>query len=60
MKKYVCELCGYEYNPAKGDLDSGIEPETEFEELPDDWVCPLCGAGKEDFEDAAVFGSNDY
>lgn len=51
MKKiYVCELCGYEYDPKVGDLDNGIEPETEFDELASDWVCPLCGAGKEDFE----------
>ena len=60
MKKYVCELCGYEYNPAKGDIDNGVEPGTEFDELPEDWVCPLCGAGKEDFEDASLFGSDDY
>jgi rubredoxin len=58
--KYVCELCGYEYNPAKGDIDNGVEPGTEFDELDENWVCPLCGAGKEDFEDMAVFGSNDY
>ena len=48
-KRYICELCGYEYIPAEGDPDSGIEPGTEFEDLPEDWVCPLCGAGKEDF-----------
>ena len=47
---YICELCGYEYNPEEGDLENGIEPGTDFEELSDDWVCPLCGAGKEDFE----------
>lgn len=46
---YACEICGYEYNPAEGDPDNGIEPGTEFEELPEDWVCPLCGATKEDF-----------
>lgn len=50
MKVYTCELCGYEYCVEKGDPDNGIEPETEFEELPDDWCCPLCGASKEDFE----------
>jgi rubredoxin len=60
VKKYVCELCGYEYNPAKGDVENGVEPGTEFDELSEDWVCPLCGAGKEDFEDASVFGSSDY
>lgn len=50
MKTYVCELCGYEYNPKLGDPDNGIEPGTVFEDLPDDWTCPLCGATKEDFE----------
>lgn len=47
---YVCELCGYEYKPANGDVENGIEPGTDFEDIPEDWVCPLCGAGKEDFE----------
>ncbi len=51
MKKYKCRVCGYVYDPEKGDPDSGIEPGTEFEELPDDWVCPVCGAGKEEFEE---------
>jgi rubredoxin len=50
MKIYVCELCGYEYKEINGDPDNGVDPETEFEDLPEDWVCPLCGAGKEDFE----------
>ncbi len=50
MKKYICTVCEYIYDPAKGDPDSGIEPGTAFEYLPDDWVCPLCGVGKEDFE----------
>ena len=50
MKKYICTVCEYIYDPAKGDQDSGIEPGTAFEDLPDDWVCPLCGVGKEDFE----------
>ena len=55
MKKiYVCELCGYEYDPKTGDPDNGIDPETEFDELAQDWVCPLCGAGKEDFETQEV------
>lgn len=47
---YVCELCGYEYRSEIGDPDNGIEANTDFEDLPEDWVCPLCGAGKEDFE----------
>ena len=49
MAKYVCDLCGYEYDPANGDPDSGVAPGTPIENLPADWVCPLCGAGKEDF-----------
>ena len=40
MKKYVCNVCGYEYDPAKGDPDSGIAPGTAFEDIPEDWVCP--------------------
>ena len=50
MKKYVCSVCGYVYDPAEGDPDGGIAPGTAFENLPDGWVCPVCGAGKEDFE----------
>lgn len=50
MKKYKCLLCGYIYDPAMGDPDNGVEPGTAFEDLPADWVCPECGAGKEDFE----------
>jgi rubredoxin len=50
MKKYVCSVCGYVYNPADGDPDSGIQPRTAFEDLPEDWVCPVCGAGKDSFE----------
>lgn len=49
MIVYVCELCGYEYNARLGDLDNGIDENTDFEDLPADWVCPLCGASKEDF-----------
>lgn len=50
MEKWVCKLCGYVYNPAEGDPDNGIEPNTAFEDLPEDWVCPVCGAGKDMFE----------
>jgi rubredoxin len=50
MKKYRCLKCGYIYNPAKGDPDSGVEPGTAFGDVPDDWVCPECGASKVDFE----------
>ncbi len=49
MKKYVCDVCGYIYDPEIGDPDSGIEPGMAFEDLPDDWVCPDCGAGKGEF-----------
>lgn len=49
MATYICELCGYVYNPSEGDPENGIAPNTDFEDLPDDWVCPLCGASKEDF-----------
>ena len=49
MKKYVCDTCGYVYDPAIGDPENGIEPGTAFEDLPEDWVCPLCGVGKEGF-----------
>lgn len=50
MDVYVCNLCGYEYNPAEGDPDAGIAAGVAFKDLPDDWVCPVCGAGKEEFE----------
>lgn len=50
MEKYVCNVCGYVYDPATGDPDNGIAPGTKFEDLPADWVCPLCGVGKDDFE----------
>lgn len=50
MVKYKCTVCGYIYDPEKGDPDSGIKPGIPFEELPDDWVCPVCGVGKDKFE----------
>ncbi len=50
MKKYKCLLCGYVYDPAVGDPDNGVAAGTAFEDLPDDWVCPECGAGKDEFE----------
>lgn len=49
MKNYVCEPCGYVYNPAEGDAEVGIEPGVAFENLPDDWACPICGVGKDMF-----------
>jgi len=53
---YRCTACDYVYDPAVGDPDNGVPPGTPFSELPDDWICPLCGMGKEDFEpsDAAA------
>lgn len=50
MDKYRCSVCGYVYNPEKGDPDSGIKPGTPFEDLPDDWTCPVCGASKDQFQ----------
>jgi flavin reductase (DIM6/NTAB) family NADH-FMN oxidoreductase RutF/rubredoxin len=50
MEKYVCKVCGYVYDPKKGDPDNGVAPGTKFEDVPEDWVCPVCGATKQDFE----------
>ena len=49
MKKYICDVCGYIYDPAVGDEDNGIKPGTPFENLPENWVCPICGATKDQF-----------
>lgn len=49
--KYICTICGWIYDPAVGDPDSGIEPGTEFADIPEDWVCPECGVGKDSFEE---------
>ncbi len=49
MKKYVCGVCGYVYDPEQGDPDRDVAPGTAFEALPDDWVCPDCGAEKDSF-----------
>ena len=49
MKKYVCEVCGWVYDPAVGDPDNGIAAGTAFEDLPESFVCPLCGVGKDQF-----------
>ena len=54
MRKFVCAICGYAYDVVEGDPDNGIEPETEFMEIPSDWICPLCGASKEDFIETEV------
>ena len=50
MDKYVCSPCGYVYDPAEGDPDNDIDPNTAFEDLPEDWCCPICGAAKDEFE----------
>ncbi len=50
MDIYECTICGYKYDPRVGDTENDIEPGTPFEELPDDWVCPVCDAGKDAFE----------
>ena len=50
MDKYICTVCDWVYDPEIGDPEHGIAPGTKFEDIPDDWVCPLCGGGKEDFE----------
>lgn len=52
MDKYVCTVCGYVYDPAKGDPDNGVAPGTPFADVPADWTCPECGAGKDSFEQA--------
>lgn len=50
MDRYVCSVCGYVYDPEQGDPDNGVEPGTAFENVPDSWTCPICGASKSDFE----------
>ena len=50
MQKWRCTICDYVYDPAEGDMENGVAPGTPFEELPDGWVCPICGVGKDLFE----------
>ena len=50
MDKYVCSVCGYVYDPAKGDPEQGVKPGTTFGDIPADWCCPICGAAKDQFE----------
>lgn len=50
MKRYKCQVCGYIYDPEEGDRNSGVTPGTPFEELPEGWTCPVCGAGKDFFQ----------
>ena len=52
MKKYVCDVCGYIYDEETGDPENGIEPGTKWEDVPDDFFCPLCGVGKDQFSEA--------
>ncbi len=49
MQKYICDVCGYIYDPAVGDPDNGIAAGTAFEDIPESWVCPLCSVGKDQF-----------
>lgn len=53
MKKYICNVCGYVYDPEVGDPDNGVASGTAWEDVPAEWVCPLCGVGKEDFSEEA-------
>ena len=55
MKKYLCEACGYIYDPEVGDPDNGVEAGTAFEDIPEDWLCPLCGLGKDAFVDKLLY-----
>lgn len=57
MSIYACGLCGYEYKSKYGDVENGIDAGTDFEDIPADWVCPLCGASKEDFD--KIFGEDE-
>jgi rubredoxin len=50
MARYVCSVCGYVYDPEQGDPDNGVAPGTKFEDVPEDWECPVCGAAKAEFE----------
>ncbi len=50
MDNYVCQVCGYVYEPAEGDPDNDVPAGTPWDEVPEDWVCPLCGVGKDQFE----------
>ncbi|MGL4672201.1 MAG: rubredoxin [Cetobacterium sp.] len=50
MEKWKCNICNWIYDPENGDSENGVAPETSWEDVPEDWVCPICGVGKEDFE----------
>ncbi len=51
MNKHRCQICGYDYDPAAGDPDNGVAPGTAWDDVPDDWACPICGAGKDAFDE---------
>lgn len=51
MKNYVCDVCGYVYEPENGDPDNGVAPGTAFKDVPADWVCPICSVGKDQFSE---------
>jgi len=53
MDRWVCTICGYVYDPEHGDPDNGVGAGTKWEDVPDDWECPVCGASKDDFEKEA-------
>ncbi|MCD4654324.1 rubredoxin [bacterium] len=53
MKKYECLVCGFVYDEVEGHEDSGIKPGTKWEDVPEDWTCPLCGVGKDEFEEVS-------
>lgn len=53
MRKFECIACGYIYDEELGDPDNGVAPGTKWEDVPEDWVCPLCGVGKEEFEEVS-------
>ena len=57
--KYVCDVCGYVYDETIGDPDNGIAPGTKWEDIPEDWVCPLCGVGKDQFSEEQLKRSRD-
>ena len=59
MKKYICEVCGYVYDPAVGDVDHGIKAGTSFNDLPEDWTCPPCGADKHAFAEVKEHDTNE-
>lgn len=53
MSKWVCDVCGYVYDPVAGDPDNGVAAGTAWEDVPEEWVCPLCGVGKDSFSEEA-------